>query len=128
MAGWSGDLPSPLMAIFIPCHNGSVLWYHIGRPCVCPSIRLLYVCPYFRFRTITFGDVSGFSPNFVLWRSGFGLLMGNFFLLFIYPQHNNDLVLSFQVFIYIELYHNYQIYIWGLIKYYKVCLTTLRWV
>ena len=47
-------------------HNsGRVLWFHIGCPCVCPSVRHTYV-----------------SPNLVcaliLWRSGLGLLMGKF--------------------------------------------------
>ena len=38
--------------------------------------------PYFHFRTITRVNRSGFSQNLVralvLWRSGFGLLMGKF--------------------------------------------------
>ena len=38
--------------------------------------------PYFRFRTITWVNINGFSPNLIcaliLWRSGFGLLMGKF--------------------------------------------------
>ena len=39
-------------------------------------------CPYFCFRTITWVNNKGFSPNlvcaFILWRSGLGLLMGKF--------------------------------------------------
>ena len=37
---------------------------------------------YFRFQTITWVNISGFSPNVVyaliLWRSGLGLLLGKF--------------------------------------------------
>ena len=53
----------------------------------CVSIHLSYVClskvcPYFRFHTITWVNINGFSPNLVcaliLWRSGLGMLMGKF--------------------------------------------------
>ena len=68
-----------------PHDSGEVLWYHIGC-LVCPSI-CLSVChtsvgPCFRFQTITWVNVNGFSPNsvcaLILWRSGFGLLIGKF--------------------------------------------------
>ena len=46
------------------------------------SVRLLYVCPYFLFRTRTWININGCSLNlvyvFILWRSGLGLLMGKF--------------------------------------------------
>ena len=39
-------------------------------------------CPYFSFRTITWININGFSPNLIhaliLWRSGLWLLIGNF--------------------------------------------------
>ena len=35
-----------------------VLWFHVGRPCVRPTVCRTSVRPYFRFRTTT----SGFSP------------------------------------------------------------------
>ena len=63
--------------------SGGVLWFHVGRPCVCPSVRQSFVRPsVFRFRMITWVNMNGFSPNLVcaliLWKSGFGLLMGKF--------------------------------------------------
>ena len=63
--------------------SGGVLWFHVGGPCVYPSVRQLYVRPsVFRFRMITWVNIYGFSPNLVcalkLWRSGLGLLMGEF--------------------------------------------------
>ena len=31
---------------YTPPHNsGGVLWFHIGRPCVCPSVHRTYVRP-----------------------------------------------------------------------------------
>ena len=36
-----------------PHYSSGVLWYQVGCPCVCPSVRLSYVRPYFRFRMIT---------------------------------------------------------------------------
>ena len=107
-----------------PPHNCSrVLWFHVGRPLVCLSIRFWFpddnlskhqwiftklgmcidivetwfgiangqissifdgvICltrPYFRFRTITWVNNKGFSPNLLyaltLRRSGLGLLKG----------------------------------------------------
>ena len=62
--------------IFIPSHTivaGYYSWTFV-RPSV------------FRFRMITWVNISGFSPNLVcvliLWRSGLGLLMGEFRQLF----------------------------------------------
>ena len=61
-----------------PHNSGGVLWFHIGRPWVRPSVRPSV----FRFRMITWVNINGFSPNLVcgliLWRSGLGLLMGKF--------------------------------------------------
>ena len=49
---------------------------------ICLSIHLSYICPYFRFRMITWVIVNGFSQNLVcaliLWRSAMGLRMGKF--------------------------------------------------
>ena len=61
-------------------HNsGCVLWFHVRRPCVCPSVIRPSL---FRFRMITLVNINGFSPNLVcaliLLRSGSGLLMGKF--------------------------------------------------
>ena len=63
----------------LPHDSGRVSWLHIGRPCVCPSVRQSYICPsVFYLRIITWVNINGFSPNLVcawiLWRSGFGLL------------------------------------------------------
>ena len=63
-----------------------VLWFHVGRPCVCLSVRQSSVRPsVFRFRMITWVNINGFSSNLVcaliLWRSGLGLLMGKFQIL-----------------------------------------------
>ena len=68
---------------YTPSHDScGVLWFHVGRPCVCPSVvRRSVVRPsVFCFRMITGVNVNGFSPNLVcaliLWRSGLKLLMG----------------------------------------------------
>ena len=57
----------------LPHNSGWLLWFHVGRPCVRPSI-----C----FWMITWVNLNGFSPNLVcaliLWRSDLGLLMGKF--------------------------------------------------
>ena len=38
---------------YTPPHDSDgILWYHVGRPYVCPSVRLSYIRPYFCFRTI----------------------------------------------------------------------------
>ena len=60
---------------YTPPHNsGGVLWFHVRRPCVCPSVV--------HSRMITWVNINGFSPNLVcaliMWISGLGLLMGNF--------------------------------------------------
>ena len=35
---------------YTPPHNsGGVSWFHVGRPCVCPSVRQSYVRPSVRF-------------------------------------------------------------------------------
>ena len=37
-------------AFYTPPHNsGGVLWFHVGRPCICPSVRQSYVHPSIRF-------------------------------------------------------------------------------
>ena len=76
------------MSFYTPPHDsGGVLWFHVGRPCVCPSVSRPSICPsthssIFRFRMITWVNIIGFSPNLVcaliLWRSDLGLLMGKF--------------------------------------------------
>ena len=67
----------------LPHDSGRVLWFHVGGPCVCLSIRQSYVRPsVFSFRMITWVNVNGYSANLVcaliLWRSGLGLQMGKF--------------------------------------------------
>ena len=66
-----------------PHDSGGVLWFHVERPCVCPSVHQSVVRPsVFHFRMITWENVNGFSPNlvcaFIMWRSGLGLLIGKF--------------------------------------------------
>ena len=63
-----------------------------------PSIH-----PYFTFRTITWINLNGFSPNLIcaviLWRSALGLLISKFyqFLTVIWPRHDNDWILLFHI-------------------------------
>ena len=53
-----------LLYIYTPPHvSGRVLWYHVGCPCVCPSVS--YIRPTFRFWMITWVNFNGFSPNLV---------------------------------------------------------------
>ena len=70
---------------YIQSHrSGGVLWFHVGRPCVRPSVCRTpvrpSVRPYFCIRMITSVNVDGFSPNLVcaliLWRFGLRLRMG----------------------------------------------------
>ena len=55
---------------YTPPHvSGGVLCFHVGRPCVCPSVRpsvrSMYVRPSaLRFRSITEVFVNGFHSNF----------------------------------------------------------------
>ena len=75
--GWKCTFYTP------PHSGGGVLWFHVGRPCVRPSVRRTSVRPsVFRFRMITWVNINGFSPNLVcaliVWRYGLGLLMGEF--------------------------------------------------
>ena len=67
-----------------PHDSGGVLWFHVEchvsvRLSICQSYVRRSV---FRFRMITWVNINGFLPNLVcaltLWRSGLGLLMGNF--------------------------------------------------
>ena len=62
---------------------------------------------YFRFNTIAWVDLNGFSPNLIsaliLWRSDFGLLFANGQMSWIFDrvvclQHDNGGVLSFHIF------------------------------
>ena len=66
-----------------PHDSGGVLWFHIGRVSIRPSICHTSI---FLFRMITSVNVNGFSRNLVcaliLWRSGLGLLMGKFLQFF----------------------------------------------
>ena len=61
---------------YTPPHNsGGVLWFHVGHPCVHPSVVRPSVCPsVFRFQMITWVNINRFSPNLVcaliLWRFG----------------------------------------------------------
>ena len=66
-----------------PLSCGGALWFHVGRPFVCPNVRQSYVhSSVFRFRVLTGVNINEFSPNLVcaliLWRYGLGLLMGKF--------------------------------------------------
>ena len=86
---WSGhalfakDIWILFLYYTLPLYSGGVLWFHIGRPCVRPSVCPSVVGPsVFCFRMITWVNINGFSPNLVcaliLWRSGLGSLMGEF--------------------------------------------------
>ena len=75
------------MLLYLPHNSGGVLWFHVGRPCVRPSVHPSVIRPsVFRFQMITWVNINGFSPNLVcaliLWRSGLGLLMGKFCQIF----------------------------------------------
>ena len=39
----------PIVDFYTQPHNsgGGILWFHVGRPCVCPSVSHTYVCPFF---------------------------------------------------------------------------------
>ena len=68
----------------LPHDSGEVLWFHVGCPCVCPSVHPFVSHTSVRLSIFHFrmSNISGFSPNLVcaliLWRSGLGLLMGKF--------------------------------------------------
>ena len=75
LAGYQG-----VCSFYTPPHdNGGVQWYHVGHPCVCPSICPSSMHPYFHYQMITWVDISGFSPNVVyaliLWTC-FGIVNG----------------------------------------------------
>ena len=77
----SSPFPETEIAFYTPPHNsGGVLWFHVGRLWVRPSV--VRHPSVFRFRMITWVNINGFSPNLVcaliLWRSDLGLLMGKF--------------------------------------------------
>ena len=61
-----------LLARYLYFYSGRVLRFHIGLPCLHPS-----VCPYFCFRMITWVNVN-LVCALILWRSGLGLVMGKF--------------------------------------------------
>ena len=75
------------------------------------------VHPCFHLWTITWRNISGFSPNLacalILWTSGLGLLMGRFcqFLTVIYPPHDSGRVLLFYVFYLFWISHDYDLHI-----------------
>ena len=66
-------------------------WTSVVRP----SARLSV----FRFRMITWVNINGFSPNFlcalILWRSGWGLLMGKFRQIFTELSTRDTHIFSF---------------------------------
>ena len=70
-------------------------YYNISWLSLCLSICRTSICPYFRFWTITWVNINGFSSNLVctllLLRSGLGLPMGKFhqFLTVTCLRHNN---------------------------------------
>ena len=142
--GWTIFIPT---LFYTPPHNSSrVLWFHVGRPwvgpSVCPSIRFSFpddnlskhqwiftkhgMCfdiveilfgiadgqissifdsylpktrPCFRFRTITWVNNKGFSPNslyaLTLRRFGLGLLMSKFRQIFTELSARNMPIFSF---------------------------------
>ena len=51
----SSNLSRAAFSFYTPPHiSGGVLCFHVGRPCVCPSVRSTYVRPSaLRFRSIT---------------------------------------------------------------------------
>ena len=89
---------------FIPCHRIVVGYDGITLvvlvfifPFVCLSyIHLSIFC----FQTMTWVNISGFSPNLVcaliLWRSGFGLIMSKFFH-FLCPATKSGKVLCYTI-------------------------------
>ena len=96
------------MVLRWPCVCPSVLTTVIRPSSCCPSVRLSFIRPsvrsFVRFRTITWVNIGGFSPNLVCaliwWRSVMGLLMNKFRLhFFICPPHYRGRVLSFHCFI-----------------------------
>ena len=73
---------------YTPSHNTcGVLWFHVGRLCVHPSVHPsvchLSARAYFCFQMITWANINEFSPNLVyvliLRRSGLGFLMGKLY-------------------------------------------------
>ena len=50
-----------------PQNSGGVLWFHVGRPCVCPSVRLPHVRPYVR---ISFLDDNLSKPEWIFSKLG----------------------------------------------------------
>ena len=67
------------------------LWFHVGRPCVHPSIRRMSACPSVRF---------SFSAENLLYaltlrRSGLGLLMDKFCQIFMELSARDTHIFSF---------------------------------
>ena len=93
--------PVGLLFYFIfhtPPHNSDgVLWFHVGRQCVCPSVRRPFVR--FSFQDDNLSNINRFSRNLVraliLWRSGLGLLMGTFRQIFTELSARDTPVFSF---------------------------------
>ena len=60
----------------------SALGLQMSKFCLFWQSYLPAIHPYFTFRTITWVNLNGFSPNlicaFILWRSALGLLIGKF--------------------------------------------------
>ena len=78
---WKNDDLGLTMTFLYPPHNsGRVLWFHVGRLCVCLSVR-----PSVSFSFLD-DNLSKHQMDFhqtlvcalMLWRSGLGLLMGKF--------------------------------------------------
>ena len=66
------------------CFDIAEIWFRIANGQIL-SIFYSYLpitCPYFHFWMVTFVHINGFLPNLIcaliLWRSGFGLLMGKY--------------------------------------------------
>ena len=68
----------PVFFLYPRHDSGGVLWFHVRRPCVRPSVPPSVIL----FADSNLSKFHGFSPNLVsaliLWRSGLGLLMDNF--------------------------------------------------
>ena len=54
-----------------------VLWFHVGHPCVCPSIHISFLDDNLSKHQWIFTKF-GICIDIILWRSGLGLLMSKF--------------------------------------------------
>ena len=69
--------PGCLLLYFytLPQDSGRVLWFHVGRVCVRPSVHILFPDDNLSKHQWIFTNL---VCALILWRSGLGLLMGKF--------------------------------------------------